>query len=217
MKGGRTDDGRRWLAVDLANSVGCPSCGGRDALSSRAEADRWIRRVAPGRWRPISAAELSSLREFRDDVRALLRAIAQRSAPPSTALRAVNRAASEVRSRPQLHWSGTEWSVEERGPYPRRARALLSESARSVIDIASGSDRRMLRPCSGPDCVHFLMAQRASQRWCSAQGCGNRARVRRHYRKVHPTRIPSLPTKAKSSPLSPATHARGGRPDHRSP
>lgn len=63
-------------------------------------------------------------------------------------------------------------------------RAVLARLAGSVIDLVTGEARERVRACGGPGCVMFFEECRSHRAWCSA-GCGNRARVARHYERTH--------------------------------
>jgi predicted RNA-binding Zn ribbon-like protein len=174
----------RELAVDFANTVACPGCRGGDALASTREADRWVRRKLPDLDLRIGPRDLPRLRRFRDDVRGVLAASADQTRPASAALSAVNRAVGRSPPYAELRWRPGKWLAEEReAPGPTSAR-LAAIVAHAAIDLLSGTPSPRVIRCEGPACVHFLVARRAEQRWCSPTGCGNRARVQRHYRKL---------------------------------
>ncbi|WP_317183827.1 CGNR zinc finger domain-containing protein [Intrasporangium sp.] len=40
-----------------------------------------------------------------------------------------------------------------------------------------------MRACYGPGCVLYFVREHTRREWCSA-GCGNRARVARHYHRT---------------------------------
>jgi predicted RNA-binding Zn ribbon-like protein len=173
------------LAIDFANTVACPGCRGSDPLGSAGEAKRWMRRKLPGARAGVSARDIQDLRLFRERVRQLLAADIGGTPPPPSALVAVNRALARAASRSELGWSGGRWVLEE--PATRRlsgSRQWISLVARSTADLLGETRPSRIRRCEGPGCVHFLVAHRSQQRWCSPTGCGNRARVQRHYRKA---------------------------------
>lgn len=172
--------------MDLANTVACPGCRGGDALASAAEANRWIPRKLSGEGLRVEASEMATLRQFRDELRNLLEAAVHHAEPSDRALAAINRAAARTPSRSALCWSRGRWVVREFWTEPTGAGRLLSLAGRSALDLLGKSPPNRVRKCEGPGCVHFLVAHRSDQRWCSPTGCGNRARVQRHYRKARP-------------------------------
>jgi len=178
----------RWFAVDFANTTACPACQGTDAFASLPDARAWVRRRAPTEVGPLRASDLPTLRRFRDQLVRLFDAVADGSAPPSSALTSLNRAARIALPHPELIRTVHGCEVVERGVEERLPRRLTALAARSVMGLLHGPSPERIRRCLGPGCVHFLVAPTASQRWCSPTGCGNRARVQRHYRKLRARR-----------------------------
>jgi predicted RNA-binding Zn ribbon-like protein len=172
------------LVVDFANTVACPGCRGGDALASTEDARRWMqRKLLAGRVR-VSPREIRALRRFREEVRALLEAAVDRGRPPESALASINRAASRSPTLVALRWTRGQWVTNERPSEDEASRRLTPLVARSAIELLGGPQPTRIRRCEGPGCIHFLVARRSEQRWCSPTGCGNRARVQRHYRKL---------------------------------
>lgn len=179
----------RFLAVDFANTVACPSCRAEDAFGRVGSARRWIARTVPDSSVRISTPDLTTIRQFREHLRAVLLASSGGARPSATSLSVVNRAARES---PAL---GVRWFRGRIAPWeetraPPGSSRLLTAVARSAIDLLVGAEPVPVRPCAGAECVHFVAVRRPSQRWCSPTGCGNRARVQRHYRKIRSTRNP---------------------------
>jgi predicted RNA-binding Zn ribbon-like protein len=57
---------------------------------------------------------------------------------------------------------------------------VLARIAEEAVDLFAGPLRADLRVCRGPGCVLYFLRDHPRREWCSA-GCGNRARVARHY------------------------------------
>jgi predicted RNA-binding Zn ribbon-like protein len=198
------------FSLDLANTVACPACRAEDALGSVEEVRRWMRRKLPGAERRWSPRELASLRRFRARLRELLDAMVDGTTPPHEALAALNSALHQPPVRTALAWERGHWVVNERtDPSGSAGASAMAAAARSVLELVSDRGPLKVRRCDGPGCVHFLLARRPQQRWCSASGCGNRTRVQRHYQRVRALRIrdgprrslgPSLARSSRSSP-----------------
>ena len=170
--------GTESLAVDFANTVACPSCRARDGLSTSADLVRWLAahpRVEPWAPRP---EELAPLRHFRETVRSLLQSTARGEPPDPKALARLNRAISETPL--ALTWTAAGW---RRSPASETEglRRAVGRLAAATAELLTGPRRDSLRACHAPDCAHFLLARTRGQIWCSPTGCGNRARVARHY------------------------------------
>lgn len=56
----------------------------------------------------------------------------------------------------------------------------LSVIAAQSIEFLAGPEGSKLRPCLAPVCVLYFTKDHPRREWCSP-GCGNRARVARHY------------------------------------
>ena len=185
MLAGSTSSGEAdRLVVDFANTVACPGCRGGDAFASSTEASRWIRRRLPNSGRRLAPGDARALVRFRGELRRLLESAVTATQPPISTVRAINRAATRSPSWPALRWNRGRWEVEELGTEGSGSQRLIALTARAAIVLVGKARPLPVRKCEGPGCVHFLLAHRSQQRWCSPTGCGNRARVQRHYRKA---------------------------------
>jgi predicted RNA-binding Zn ribbon-like protein len=172
------------LVVDFANTVACPGCRGGDAFASSAEATRWVRRRLPNSERRLARGDARALVRFRGELRRLLESAVTATRPSVSTVAAINRAATRSPSRSVLRWNRGRWEVEELGAERSGSQRLMALTARAAIELVGRARPLPVRKCEGPGCVHFLLAHRSEQRWCSPTGCGNRARVQRHYRKA---------------------------------
>src|SRR5690606_11531652 len=76
----------------------------------------------------------------------------------------------DTAGRPELRWHAGGRDAD-------RARAELALGAARLL---GGAEADLLRACHGPGCVLYFCKDPPRRGWCSA-GCGNRARVARHY------------------------------------
>lgn len=172
------------LAVDFANSIACPSCQVGDALATDEDLTRWLRSRRALAVGVVHLDDLPTLRRFRSDVRELIRASVMGSRPSSDPLVRVNSVLRLASTRDRLQWRLGRWSIDSGRP-PRDPGAVLAGAvALSLAGLLTSSDRQKLKACRGPGCEHFLLARTRQQIWCSPTGCGNRARVARHYRRA---------------------------------
>jgi len=128
----------------------------------------------------VTAADLRAVRRLRDAIAALLSARRARARPPQNAVKVVNAALSTSVPVIRLAWTANGPRAERRGAGSRRD-ALLHALAMDAVAILAGPDAALVRTCEHPDCVLQFLARNPRRRWCSASGCGNRARVARHY------------------------------------
>lgn len=108
--------------------------------------------------------------------------------PASSAIDDLNHFAESATTSPQVF-------VEDDGSvqvvtrwHPKGESANLAAIAMEGIGLLSDHDRaRRLRRCANPNCSMIFLAERASRVWCTANICGNRARVARHYQRQQNT------------------------------
>jgi predicted RNA-binding Zn ribbon-like protein len=187
------------------NTLWADRDGVHDALADPAGAVAWLRAVGPRTEIPVDGfgapgdragaeaeaeAVARQLRPLRD---ALRRLAAEATGDPrpttgpadrSAAIDTINRAAAAAPSWPELSWPDggpATRQLRSRGP---ASRALLSAVAGQAAVLFAGPDRGRLRACLAPGCVLYFVQNHPRREWCSA-GCGNRARVARHYRRHH--------------------------------
>lgn len=190
-------------AVDFANTVSCPACRAGDALADESAFARW-RRSRPELPREANG-RLASMRAAREDLRTLFRAQVEGVPPPPVALRRVNALAREY-PRP----SGAVYRAGRFSPAPAATDRidLGAIFARAAIALLTGPSAERVIACQAPGCAHFLLARTRTQRWCSPSGCGNRARVARHYERWRASG---------GSRPAPRRGRRSGRPGPRTP
>jgi predicted RNA-binding Zn ribbon-like protein len=189
------------LPVELMNTLWADRDGVHDALADPAGAVAWLRAVGPraeipadGLGVPGDHAEAEAvarqLRQLRDALRRLAAEVTGDPRPTagpasrSAAIDTINRAAAVAPSWPELNWPDggpATRQVRSRGP---AARTLLSAVAAQAAVLFAGPDQPRLRACLAPGCVLYFVQNHPRREWCSA-GCGNRARVARHYRRHH--------------------------------
>ncbi|MHB1867145.1 MAG: CGNR zinc finger domain-containing protein [Thermoplasmata archaeon] len=148
------------------NTRPCPACRAGEALR-------------PGRV-PGSAGD--DLRQLRGDLIALLDARIDGTRPAPELLRRVNRRLRRGARVLQIAWDDGKIDLRF---HPLRSGIPPDDGPGPAADwIPLVADPRLpIDRCAAEGCRHFLLRRRSNQRWCSPEGCGNRARVARHYRK----------------------------------
>ncbi len=120
------------------------------------------------------------------------------AADVDAAVNVVNRACARAPSWSELRWPGEESpagtastaAVEGNGPARvvrtahAPALAVVAAIAEEAVALFAGPDRLLLRACRAPGCVLYFVRNHPRRAWCS-DGCGNRARVARHYQRHH--------------------------------
>lgn len=157
------------LAVDYANTLSASRGRTSDHL------DGWLAEHGV----PPEARE-PRFEPLRDAIRALIAAAAEQAPFPPQALATVN-AASAVA--PQwLELTGEGAVVAHTAPKVSESEQLLTDVARSAIELLSDDQHAALCACQAPGCVQFFVRTHHRQEFCSA-ACGNRARAARHYQR----------------------------------
>ena len=83
-------------------------------------------------------------------------------------------------SSPSFAWTRTDAADSLTAP--------LRPVVRSAAELLTSPETLLrVRECDGTDCTWLFLDQsrNRSRRWCSMESCGNRAKVRRHYRRRH--------------------------------
>ena len=117
---------------------------------------------------------------LRETMYAIFAAVARGEAPPAEALRHLN---DEIARRPRLiadEGRGFAW-----GPASRDD--VLAPVVWSAAELLTSGPLERVRECPGDETCGWLFldtSRNGSRRWCDMRTCGNRAKARRHYRRV---------------------------------
>ncbi|MET7418686.1 CGNR zinc finger domain-containing protein [Dactylosporangium sp. NPDC005555] len=147
----------------------------------------WMATAATGGDRE-AAAELTGHRMATAATGGEVAAGAPSGADLEMAVAVVNRACARAPSWSELHWPDPGDSDDEPRAATRTAHspalAAIAAIAEEAVALFAGPDRLLLRACHAPGCVLYFIRNHPRRAWCS-DGCGNRARVARHYRRHH--------------------------------
>ncbi|MFK0043546.1 CGNR zinc finger domain-containing protein [Streptomyces sp. NPDC090741] len=191
------------------NTIWADREGVHDAIADPDQAVAWLRAVGPrltpsapavGAWldaeRPAGAGETAArLRDLRNALRRLAAEATEDPRPDAqsaiatrdAALAALNEACSATPVWTTLHWpsGGDPTRIVRTGDLA--GQAVVAMLAGQAVDVFTGDMRAQLRGYLAPGCVLYFVKQHPRREWCSA-GCGNRARVARHYQRHRATR-----------------------------
>lgn len=187
------------LPVELMNTVGADRDGILDALADDDGAVAWLQAVA-GRigaqagsgqdWLDEDAvrAAAGDLQELRDALRVLAAEATGDPRPPATAPELTRPEAIATLNRLATASPELVWPVDGRPARAYRARGTAGLAVELIahqgVELLTGPGAERLRPCLAPNCLLFFVKDHARREWCSP-GCGNRARVARHYQRHH--------------------------------
>jgi predicted RNA-binding Zn ribbon-like protein len=170
------------LPVELMNTVWADRDGVHDALADADGLADWLTTagVAGG-----EAAALHDFRALRDALRTLAAEVTDDTRPVAVQARDVPRAVDTINRACAAtpSWSRLDWA-ERRVERITSGNAALSTVAEAAAALFGSDQRTELRACYAPGCVLYFVRDHPRRQWCSA-GCGNRARVARHYARHH--------------------------------
>jgi len=126
-----------------------------------------------------SPAAIRRARQFRDVLTRLLTDEARGTGARDDDLAELNRVLRKATASrglvPTVRGYGWGWTTEP-GPLLQ----VIFPAAWSASQLLSGELRHRLKCCDACGRLHFDRSRNASRRWCEMEGCGNRAKVRRH-------------------------------------
>jgi len=135
-----------------------------------------------------AVAALARCRELREVLYRIFSAIAARRTPPAADLERLNAALPEALSRLRIERRGARfaWTWHAPDAPAQPLGAPLWPALRSAAELLTTDERRRVRECGGSDCTWLFLdrSRNRSRRWCAMQTCGNRAKARRHYRRI---------------------------------
>ncbi|MGI9031370.1 MAG: CGNR zinc finger domain-containing protein [Ilumatobacteraceae bacterium] len=172
------------LAIELASTIHVADGSVVDALSTTSQLRTWlaINDERLSRPRPLAAGQLlPDLRALRDALRRLFAAAIDHRRPLVADIASVNKATGCAPDHIELRWTSQHGPHGAHVGHADPGRAVLARIAADGIEVLTGA-YGPLTACGGPSCVLFFVPAHPRQAWCSP-GCGNRARVARHYQR----------------------------------
>ena len=172
------------LPIRLMNTVWASRSVVHDSLTSVAQLQQWARQCGIRPATGLTRADLARARSLRDALRRLAASVLEDQRP--SAVRADWPAGEALDTLNDfLRTSVPEVVADDDSTLRRSWHSSAAGFERELVAIAlEGSDllsegTTRLGACHGPGCVLYFERQ-PRREWCSA-GCGNRARVARHY------------------------------------
>jgi predicted RNA-binding Zn ribbon-like protein len=188
------------LPVRLMNTVWADRHGVHDDLTSVDRLQQWLERTGLERTglertgldgtSQLGPEDLAAFRRLRAAARRAAAHVTADDRPAATAGGADLAAAladlnaDTAACAPALVLDGGDLALRWR-PGARAADRIRSELALETAQLLTGEQGGLLRACHAPGCVLYFVKDHPRREWCSS-GCGNRARVARHYEKHRP-------------------------------
>jgi predicted RNA-binding Zn ribbon-like protein len=125
----------------------------------------------------------SPVRPLRAAVRALFETRIDGECPDPEALEVVNRVLRTPKRGAELAFRRGQFVLGSSGI--STSREVLEAVATDTTRLLTGADVSLLQRCANERCILLFVdrSRRAARRWCSMEVCGNRAKVRAHYRR----------------------------------
>lgn len=187
------------LCLDFANTVEDPRDAPRDFLTSYSDLVRWSLHAdlltsdlathlhGEAARRPDAALQtFETAVALRAAIQQTFAAIALRLAPAPDDLASVQHAylVGMAHARLASRDARVTW-VWDADHHQSRLDRMLWPVARSAVALltAGSKDLERIKQCNGPDGCGWLFydtSRNGSRRWCSMEGCGSRAKMRRY-------------------------------------
>jgi predicted RNA-binding Zn ribbon-like protein len=118
---------------------------------------------------------------LREALYRLFSAVAAGRSPDTADVTTVNRMLAQALGWLQIGATPEGFRWKWNGPGDALDR-MLWPVLRSAADLLTSAPLRNIRECAAPDCGWLFLdtTRNRRRRWCDMQGCGNRAKVRRH-------------------------------------
>jgi predicted RNA-binding Zn ribbon-like protein len=131
---------------------------------------------------PSDSLSLEKVREVRSLIFRLLFPLT-RSGPPSRAdLASFNTVFQETSTKMNLAAAGKEYSLVCQTDDP--ADQIVCTAVRSAADLLLSNRMGRVHQCRGCGWLFLDSTRNRSRQWCTMKICGNRAKARRHYKRV---------------------------------
>lgn len=186
------------LCLDFANTVDAHHLeGSREFLADYPDLLRWS--VRAGVLTPAESDELLRRADadpaaqagvfrralaLREAIYRIFSAIAEGEEVPPDDLALLNEELARAlpHARVAATPAGMSWDWEESEALDR----MLWPVVRSAAELLTSGDLERIGECEGDLCgwLYLDESKNRSRRWCDMQGCGNRAKARRHYRRA---------------------------------
>jgi predicted RNA-binding Zn ribbon-like protein len=178
------------VAVDLADTLITAVDPPQDLIEDDERAAAWWALEAP-RLPSATTPTAVALRSLRTPVRDLLDALVDGRTPSAGSIADLNAAAASVPSSPRLFEGDGALEADRRWHLEFGGNPGLAMIATELIAFLTDPAKvARLRRCANPQCSMLFQAENKRRVWCTANLCGNRARVARHYERRQASAAP---------------------------
>ncbi len=189
------------LCLDFVNTTewaswGVPRAGGLDVLDDPDALTRWGRRlgVLSARARVVMTdTELASARHLRAAIHEVFAAVAAGDHPSEEVVDRLRAVYAEAVDAGRLRSGDEAWRLRWRDDECPSVRYAVVADA--MVLLGDPARLRRVRQCPGRNCGGLFVDVSGQRKWCSMEGCGSRAKMRRLYqRQKAASKRPSTPS-----------------------
>ncbi len=133
----------------------------------------------------VAQAVLERALELREALYRVFAAVAGEGEPPASDLELLNAYLAEAASHRRVERRGDGWAWSWDATDEPLAE-LLWPAAWAAGELLAEGDLTRVKECGSENCNWLFvdLSRNRSRRWCDMKDCGNRAKARRHYRRV---------------------------------
>jgi len=187
-----------WLCLDFVNTLHDRATKPRDHFNTYIDLVWWSKEaniltaeevqslLAEAQRHPEEAAlALRNAVVLREAVYRIFSALVREESPEGADLHMLNMAYAEAMGKACIVQKGSNftWDWQEKETALER---IQWDIARSAAELLVSQELSLLCECASEDCGWLFLdsSKNHSRRWCDMKGCGNRAKVGRHYEKT---------------------------------
>jgi predicted RNA-binding Zn ribbon-like protein len=121
--------------------------------------------------------------ELREAIYRIFRSVCEDSEPPGADIETLNRVLTEALGHTRLVSLGGVYTIDYDS---KPSEYLLWRLAASASELLMSEDVDRVKRCASEECgwLFLDLSRNRSRRWCRMEGCGNRMKARRHYRRT---------------------------------
>lgn len=176
------------LAINFVNTLRTPQGKPFEVFKTDEDVRDWLLRAGVSTpWETASWAPGTLLRKARQLREIALKAVQARKEGKRPSLDGLNSFLEHSISHPQLVMRRGSKIEIKRIHSGRTVEEFLAPIAESVADLLANGDFELIRHCEGDKCALWFYDRTKAhrRRWCSATGCGNRAKVAAFRARLH--------------------------------
>ncbi|MDP9341200.1 MAG: ABATE domain-containing protein [Actinomycetota bacterium] len=163
------------LSLDFANTLAGRGGSEVELLATVSELGEWLHQAGLTALSPsVGTYQLQEARKLREAIaRAALAASGETALPPDEVAQLNAGARYPVAPRLDAEAGAVSWDAAHVVP------GALARIARDAVELLGAAERSRIRTCARPGCGALFVdsSRKGNRRWCSMQGCGNRAKV----------------------------------------